>query len=415
VARAEETPAQGSTRPAPSRRVRKAAEVATAVAQAAPPKPDDKVSFGMRVAAAWSWRILIVLALVAVFGFLIVQLRYVAIPFFIGVLLAALLVPFSNWLQRKGWPKWLAVAVNELALIAVLGGLITLIVFQVRAGWPSLQRQTLERWDEFTAYLAQPPFEISTDEINAYVAGVISTFTDNLSVLIDPALEIGSLGGHILAGLVLALFTTLFILIDGRGIWRWLVKLFPNQARAAVVGGGEAAWITLTTFVKVQISVAAIDAVFIGLGAWILGLVDGRGFPLVIPIAIAVFLASFVPVVGAVLSGAMAVFVALVFLGPVQALVMLAIVIGVQQLEGHVLQPLLIGSVVKVHPLAIVLAVAAGGFTAGIPGALFAVPVVAVLNNTISYIARGEWRTNPHPTVADVTTKLPTPGRRRAR
>lgn len=414
MARAQHPPAEGTKRPAP-RRARKAVEVATAVNEALPPTPDDKVAFGMRVAAGWSWRILVVLALVAVVGFLIVQLRYVAVPFFIGVLLAALLVPFSNWLQRKGWPKALAVAVNEIAVIAVVAGLITLIVFQVRAGWPALQASTLRRYDDLTVFLSQPPFEISAEEINAYVAGVIKTFTDNLSVLIDPALEIGSLGGHILAGFVLALFTTLFILIDGRRIWQWIVKLFPNNARAAVVGGGEAAWITLTTFVKVQIVVAAIDAVGIGLGAFLLGVFTGREFPLVIPIAIAVFLASFIPVVGAVVSGALAVFVALVFLGPIEALVMLGIVILVQQVEGHVLQPLLIGSVVKVHPLAVVLAVAAGGFTAGIPGALFAVPLVAVLNNTISYIARGEWRTNPHPTVADVTTPLPAPGRRRAR
>lgn len=414
MARAQHPPAEGTKRPAP-RRARKAVEVATAVNEALPSKPDDKVAFGMRVAAGWSWRILVVLALVAVVGFLIVQLRYVAVPFFIGVLLAALLVPFSNWLQRKGWPKALAVAVNEIAVIAVVAGLITLIVFQVRAGWPALQASTLRRYEDLTVFLSQPPFEISAEEINAYVAGVIKTFTDNLSVLIDPALEIGSLGGHILAGFVLALFTTLFILIDGRRIWQWIVKLFPNNARAAVVGGGEAAWITLTTFVKVQIVVAAIDAVGIGLGAFLLGVFTGREFPLVIPIAIAVFLASFIPVVGAVVSGALAVFVALVFLGPIEALVMLGIVILVQQVEGHVLQPLLIGSVVKVHPLAVVLAVAAGGFTAGIPGALFAVPLVAVLNNTISYIARGEWRTNPHPTVADVTTPLPAPGRRRAR
>lgn len=415
MARAQQPPAEGAPRPAAPRRTRKAVEVATAVAEAAPPTPDDKVAFGMRVAAAWSWRILVIAAVLALVGFLIVQLRYVAVPFFIGVLLAALLVPFSNWLQRKGWPKWLAVTVNEIAVIAVVAGLVTLIVFQVRAGWPALQEQTLARYDDLTAWLAGPPFEISTEEINAYVEGLIASFTENLSSLIDPALEIGSLGGHILAGLVLALFTTLFLLIDGRPIWQWVVRLFPNNARAAVVGGGEAAWITLTTFVKVQIMVAAIDAVGIGIGAWALGFFTGREFPLVIPIAIAVFLASFVPVVGAVVSGAMAVFVALIFLGPIEALIMLGIVILVQQVEGHVLQPLLVGSVVKIHPLAIVLAVATGGFVAGIPGALFAVPLVAVLNGSIGYMARGEWRTNPHPTVADVTTPIPAPGRRRAR
>jgi predicted PurR-regulated permease PerM len=197
------------------------------------------------------------------------------------------------------------------------------------------------------------------------------------------------------------LFATLFLLIDGKRIWQWTVRLFPRRARPAVDGAGRAGWVTLTDFVKVQIFVAFIDAVGIGLGAWILGLFFG-GFPLVIPIAIAVFLGSFIPVVGAVLTGAIAVFVALVYLGIWPAVIMLGIVLLVQQVEGHVLQPLVMGTAVKVHPLAVVFAVAAGGFLAGIAGALFAVPVVATLNVVVHYIARGEWREHPNPTLADV-------------
>jgi putative heme transporter len=366
----------------------------------------------MRVAAAWSWRLLTVVAVVVVVGFLVIQLRSVVIPFLVGVLLAALLVPFCSWLQRKGWPKWLAVAVNEVLLIAVVAGLVTIVVSQVRGGWPGLQEQTLARWEDIKQLLLDSPLHLSEGDINDAAEGFVGSLTADNGALLSTALGVGSDVGHILAGLLLALFTTLFLLIDGRGIWQWIVRLFPDRSRAAIVGAGEAGWLTLTTFVKVQIIVAAIDAVGIGLGAWIIGLVDGRGFPLVIPIAIAVFLASFIPVVGAVVSGAMAVFVALVYLGPVQALVMLGVVIVVQQVEGHILQPLLVGSVVKVHPLAVVLAVATGGFVAGIPGALFAVPLVAVLNVTIGYIARGDWRTNPHPSVSDVATALPKPSRR---
>jgi predicted PurR-regulated permease PerM len=151
----------------------------------------------------------------------------------------------------------------------------------------------------------------------------------------------------------------------------------------------------------VQIFVAFVDAVGIGAGAWILGLFFG-GFPLVIPIAVAVFLGAFVPVVGALLTGALAVFVALVYLGPLPALIMLGIVLLVQQVEGHVLQPLVMGTAVRVHPLAVVFAVAAGGFTAGIPGALFAVPTIAVLNVVVKYLAAGQWRTTPHPKLEDV-------------
>ncbi len=389
-------------------RTRKAADPVAATVN-----PDDQVPLGMRIAAAWSWRVLVVAAAVALVGFVIVQLRYVAIPFFVAVLLAALLVPLSNWLQRTGWPKWLAVVVNEVLLIAVVAGLITLIVFQVRGGLPDLQAQTLARYDDLKKFLLDSPLHLTESDINGYFDVAISGLSEDTNALFASALDLASVGGHILAGLLLTLFATLFILIDGRGIWNWIVRLFPRAARPAIMGGGEAGWLTLTTFVKVQIIVAAIDAVGIGLGAYILGLADGRGFPLVIPIAIAVFLASFVPFVGAVVSGAMAVFVALVYLGPIQALVMLGIVILVQQVEGHVLQPLLIGAAVKVHPLAVVLSVATGAFIAGIPGALFAVPLVATLNVVIGYIARGEWRTNPHPSVADVTTPIARPRRAR--
>ena len=211
----------------------------------------------------------------------------------------------------------------------------------------------------------------------------------------------GTTAGHVLAGLFLTLFSTLFILIDGKGIWKWIVGLFPRRARSAVAGAGQSGWITLTTFVKVQIFVAAVDAIGIGLGAWILGLVFG-GFPLVIPIAIVVFLGSFIPVVGAVVTGTIAVFVALVYLGPLPALIMVGVVLLVQQVEGHVLQPLVMGTAVKVHPLAVVFAVAAGGFLAGIPGALFAVPVIATLNVIVKYIASGDWRTNPTPTETEL-------------
>lgn len=406
--------------PARSRARAKAPATASATPAAAAPAvrsdPADSVAPAMRIAAAWSWRVLVVLGVLTAIGFLIVQLRYVAIPFFVGVLLAALLVPISNRMQRAGWPKWLAVAVNEVAVISVVAGLITLVVFQVRSGWPGLQEQTLARYDELAAWLLASPLHLTDADIAAYGAGLLETVQADSGQLLSTLLGVGSDIGHILAGVLLTLFTTLFLLIDGRGIWSWLTGLFPRAARPAVSGAGEAGWITLTTFVRVQIIVAAIDAVGIGLGAFLLGVIDGRGFPLVIPIAIAVFLASFIPVVGAIVSGAMAVFVALVYLGPVQGLVMLGIVILVQQLEGHVLQPLLVGAVVKVHPLAIVLAVATGGFVAGIPGALFAVPVVAVANVMVGYIARGTWRTRPHPSEADVTTPTTrTPRTRRAR
>ena len=367
---------------------------------------------GIRVAAAWSWRILAVLGVVAVFVFLFIQLREIVIPFMIALLLAALLVPFSQWLQRRHhWPKWAAVAVSEVGILVIIAGLIYLVVSFVIRGYPALEKQTVARYADLQGFLASS-FGLTNKDISGYVDQTVKSIQQDSSGLLSGALSVGSTAGHVLAGVLIVLFSTLFLLIDGRGIWHWIVKLFPVRARAAMIGAGEAGWITLTTFVKVQIFVALVDAVGIGLGAFILGLFAG-GFPLVIPIAIAVFLGSFIPVVGAVATGVIAVFVALVYLGPVPALIMIGVVILVQQLEGHVLQPFVMGNAVKVHPLAVVLAVATGGLIGGIPGALFAVPTVATLNVMIGYIARGDWRENPHPSVSDVVPA--TRGSRRAR
>ncbi len=366
----------------------------------------------MRTAAAWSWRILVVAAVAALVIFLVIQLRLIVIPIMVALLLAALLVPFSNFLQSRRWPKWLAVAVSEVGIIAVVAGLVTIVVWQVRAGFPSLQEQTIAKFVEFEQFLVDSPLGLSEADITGFIDDAVATIQDDIGTIVGVALGLGGDVGEILAGALIALFATLFILIDGRAIWAWIVRLFPRPARVAVSGAGEAGWVTLTSFIKVQILVAAIDAIGIGLGAWILGLFLG-GFPLVIPIAIAVFLGSFIPIVGAVLSGALAVFIALVYLGPIPAVIMLGIVIGVQQLEGNVLQPFLIGTAVKVHPLPVVLAVATGGFLAGIAGALFAVPVVAVANVMIGYLARGDWRTNPNPSASDLFPPSETPPRTR--
>ncbi len=347
---------------------------------------EESIPAGMRIAGAWSWRLLAVLGVLGVFVWLVIQLRLIVIPLMVAILVAALLVPFSQWLQKHRWPKWLAVTVSELGLIAVVSALVVLVVAQIRSGFPDLQARSIVAFENFTAALASEPFDISETELDDFISQALSSLGSDSSGLVTGALSFGSTAGHVLAGILLVLFATLFMLIDGRGIWSWTVRLFPRRARAAVAGSGDAGWLTLTTFVRVQIFVAAVDAVGIGLVAFFLGL------PLVVPIAVAVFLGSFVPVVGAVFTGAIAVFVALVYSGPGPALIMLIGVLAVQQLEGHVLQPLVMGTAVKVHPLAVVLAVAAGGFLAGIPGALFAVPVVATVNRMITYMASGAWR-----------------------
>lgn len=364
---------------------------------------EEAIPIPVEIAGQWAWRILAVVAVLFLFGVVVVQLRSIVLPFMIALLLSALLVPFVNALVRHRWPRGLAIALAMVGTLAIVAGLVYLIYSQVRAGYPELETRTIAAYDDFRAFLADSPLAISATEFDGYVNDVVKQFQSDNGSWLTGALSVGASAGQVAAEILLTLFATLFILIDGRGIWAWVTRLFPRKARDAVSDAGGAGWLTLTTFVKVQVFVAAVDAAGIGLGAWIIGLFYG-GFPLVIPITIAVFLGSFIPVVGAVVSGILAVFVALVFLGPFPALLMLGVVILVQQVEGHVLQPFVMGNAVRIHPLAVVFAVAAGAGIAGIPGALFAVPVVAVLNVMVNYIASGKWRTKARPEVEDVVS-----------
>lgn len=348
------------------------------------------VSDGVRIAGAWAWRILVLVAALAVLALLVIELRLIVIPLLVAIVIAALLVPFASFLQRHRWPKWLAVVVSELGIVLVIGGLLFLVATQVYAGFDDLSRQTVESYDALRSWLLESPLQLTESDLNQYGQQALTALQQDSGMLVNGALSVGSTVGHVLAGVLLTLFSTLFILIDGPNIWAWVVRLFPYRARAAVDGAGRAGWVTLTNFVKVQILVAFVDAVGIGLGSFFLGV------PLAIPLGVLVFLGSFVPVIGAVATGALAVFIALVYNGPLIALILLIVVLAVQQLEGHILQPLIMGSAVKVHPLAVVLAVAGGSIVAGIAGAFFAVPFVATLNVMVNYVASGAWRSPVH-------------------
>jgi len=349
----------------------------------------DNVPPGVRLAAAWSWRVLVIAAAIAVVGFLIVELREIAIPVFVAMVISALLVPFKDRMIRARFPRWAAVTIAELSVIVGVSVLLYLVVTQVGAGFGALKERAVTALDDFAAWLAASPLHLTGDQLTELADQGWAALQANAGSILPGVLSAGSTVGHVLVGILLALFTTLFILIDGDRIWSWIMRLFPKNSRAAVDGAGRAGWGTLQSFVKVQILVAIIDAVGIAGGAALLGV------PLAIPIGVLVFLGSFIPVVGAIVTGAFAVAIALVYNGWLIAVVMLAIVLLVQQIEGHVLQPLVMGNAVKVHPLAVVLAVAAGSMVAGMPGAFFAVPLVAVLNSSVSYIASGRWRETP--------------------
>lgn len=368
----------------------------------------DTVPPGIRIAAAWSWRLILIAIATAILVFLIVQLRLIVIPVFVAVLLSALVLPLVNFLVAHRWNRGLAVAIAMITAIAVVGALVWLVVWQIGAQAGEVRTRTVESIESFKSFLLHSPLHLTDNKLGVIFDDVWAAIQEDTSTLLSGALSIGSTFGHLAAGILLAMFSLLFILIDGKNIWKWLILFVPRRARAAVDGAGQAGWTTLENYTRTQILVASIDAIGIGLGAFFLGL------PLAIPIGVLVFLGAFVPIVGAILTGAVAVFIALVYNGPLIAVIMLGVVLLVQQVEGHILQPLLMGTAVKVHPLGVVLVVTAGSLVAGIPGALFAVPVAAVVNVVIGYISSGAWK-DPEATykVDTIWRTVPAEGRLR--
>lgn len=340
--------------------------------------PESAVPNGVKIASEWSWRLLVIAALASLAIWLVIIFSDIVIAIMVAILVAALLQPTVARLIRHRWPKWLAIVVGLCLVIIALGGLILLVVWQVRAGLSQLEHESIAAYDNLRALLRQPPWSVSDAQFAQFITAITDYFRKDSSLLVGGAVRVGSTTGHLLTGAVIAVFATIFLLIDGRGIWQWITRLFPRGAQDVLETAGLRGWRTLTVFVRVQIAVAVFNGIGIGLVAFFLGL------PLAVPIGVIVLLCSFIPVIGAIVSGAVAVLIALVFAGPLQAVIMLAGVLLVHLVEAHVLQPLFVGGAVKVHPLAIVIGVAAGTGIAGVPGALFAVPIMAVANSMIS-------------------------------
>jgi putative heme transporter len=351
--------------------------------------PRVVVPAALERATQWSWRLLLIAGAIAVGLFVVAQLSFLVIPLFIAVLLAALAAPVSLGLLKLRFPRWLATLTTILVFLSVVGGLVYLVVNELIRGWKPFQERSVIAYQEFVDYLLASPLQVTEAQMNEWVNAIATEFNIDSSWVLSGALSVTSSVGSWLVGAGIALFALVFFIHDGGRIWEYVVSWFPKLARPAVLGASRAGWSTLIEFVKVQILVAFVDALGIGLGAFFLGL------PLVIPIAVAVFLGAFVPIVGGTVAAALAILVAFVYEGPVTALIMLIIVLAVQQLEGQILQPLIMGPALRIHPLAVVLSIVAGGYLAGIAGVLFAVPVVAFTNVAIHYLAAGDWRGDP--------------------
>jgi predicted PurR-regulated permease PerM len=364
-------------------------EVARAARRAEEPVIDSgpsnfsraQVPWGLDLAAAWSWRFIVIAAA----GLMILwTLRFFAVlvlPLVVALFIAALVAPVVDVAVRARIPRKLASLLVVVLGIASVALLLTFVGQQVAQGIDDLSQKVAGGLGEIRSWLQTGPLHASDSQINDYIERAQRFVTDQGQDWVGRVTEVGVALGHILAGFFIVLFATYFFLADGKLIWAWVVRIFPRAARLQADASGRVAWRSLTQFVRATVLVAGTDAIGIMIVAAVLKV------PLVGAIGVLVFLGAFVPMIGAFLSGTVAVLVALVDQGPVVALIMLGGVVLVQQIEAHVLQPFLMGRFVSVHPLGVIIAIAAGVIVAGIAGALVAVPLAAALNSVVQHLA----------------------------
>ncbi len=342
-----------------------------------------QVPYGVDLAAAWAWRTLVIAAAGYLVLWLLAYFSVLAVPVAIALLVSALVTPVVNRMQRGRVPRPLAAGLVVLGGIAAVALLLTFVGSQVAAGVTDLADSVVEGIDRISAWLKEGPLDASDSQINDALATIQDQVTASTAEggVVTSTLEVGTALGHVVAGIFIVLFSTYFFLADGSRIWAWLVRIAPRVAREKVDSSGRVAWHSLTQFVRATVLVAAVDAIGVMIVAAVLQV------PFVLAIGVLVFLGAFVPMIGATIAGTVAVLVALVDQSPLTALLMLGGVILVQQIEGHVLQPFLMGRFVSVHPLGVILAIGAGVLVAGIVGALVAVPLAAALNAVVQHLA----------------------------
>ena len=345
-----------------------------------------QVPWGLDLAAAWSWRLITIsvatLGLLWLFQFF----ALITVPLAISLLVAALAAPFVQALRRVGVPRGPASGMVLVLGLAILTLLLSFVGQQVAQGADDLAEQVVQGLEEVRGWMRTGPLHLSEGQLDRYLQQMQDAITNrgDAGGVMSRVTAVGTVVGTGVAGFFIMLFGAYFFLADGQRIWAWLVRIAPRAARERIDESGRVAWISLSQFVKATVLVALADALGVMLAAAVLGV------PFVMAIGVLVFLGAFVPMIGALLAGSVAVLVALVDQGPVTAGIMLVCVIVVQQVEGNVLQPILMGRFVAMHPLGVIVAIGCGVIVAGIVGALIAVPLAAAGNAVVQHLASTE-------------------------
>ena len=338
---------------------------------------DEAVTPQVRKAAAWEWRLVVLAAAAAVLFWLIQRFVVIVVPLALALILTALFLPAVDWLHRRRVPRSLAVILVFLLGLGALGGLLTFVVTRFIEGLPHLVDQITVSIDSLRDWAANGPLELGQQQINNAVDSAIGTLQQRQAEITSGVMSTASALAKFVTGFFITIFMLIVFLHGGRSIYEFVTRIVPVQVRERVRDAGRSGFTTLTGYVQGTFVVALVDGIGIGIGLLVLGI------PLALPLASLVFLGAFVPFVGAMVTGFLAVVIAILAKGWLYGLFTLGLVLAVQQLEGNVLQPLIMGRAVRLHPLAVLVALTAGGVVAGIIGVLLAVPLLAFLDHAV--------------------------------
>jgi len=317
-----------------------------------------------------SLQLLIVVAITSLVIFAMVQLRIAVIPLLLATIIASAFSPLVTWMRRRGVPDIVAAWITLLGSLLVLGGVITAIVFAVRQQWPTLWQQAQSGFDQLLNWVQTLPLPFDEIDLQSLQEQIVDFATS--AQFGSGALSGAVAVGEFVTGFILFIVILFFFLKDGDKIWRFFLRPMTGERRARGERIGRTAVTTLGGYIRGTSIVAAVDAIAIGVALWILQV------PLALPLAVIVFIAAFIPLVGATVAGALAALVALVASDdPFTALIVIIVVIAVNQLEGNLLQPIVMAQSLKLHPLVILLALSAGTILGGIVGAVLSVPIAA--------------------------------------
>ena len=344
----------------------------------------SRVPSWLQTGAAWSWRLLLLCAAIYLIARILGILYIVVVPCIAALLLTALLQPLTARLRRAGLPGLAATWATLLIAAAVLGGLILLVTNRVSADYPTMVAEVKHTTTQVESLLSGPPFHLKSSSVKNALNNIPSYLSKHKSLVEGTVVTGGKIAAEFFGGLVLMLFVTFFLIKDGERIWNWLLGAMRPETARRMDRAGHASWLAVVYYMRGTVAVAAIHAVVVGVALWIMGI------PLVIPLAVLVFVAAFVPLVGLLVAGTLAILVTLATRGWIDAIILLVVLIIEDQLEAHLLQPQVVGRVIRLHPLAVILSLAVGGVLAGIPGAVVAIPVVAVITRALPELRRSD-------------------------